>query len=75
MGWKIRPDCVVEGCDAEQGVGRQWCRDHDPERCAASLSDNTIPIDEGDRRCRNRALRGSLYCKRHGAAAALVSSG
>lgn len=65
MGWKIRPDCILDGCEAEQSVGRQWCRDHDPDRCHASVSEGTTPIDEDDRRCRNRAAKGSLYCKRH----------
>ena len=64
-GWKIRPDCIVPECEAEQGIARKWCRDHDPERCTASLSDRTLRVDIADRTCRNRSAKGSVYCNRH----------
>ncbi|MBQ73369.1 MAG: hypothetical protein CMJ67_10740 [Planctomycetaceae bacterium] len=63
MGWKIRPDCVIEGCDSEQAVGRQWCRDHDPDRCQAAVSITTHSHTQD--RCRNRAKPGHRFCKTH----------
>ena len=56
MGWKIRPDCLVEGCESERAVGRQWCRNCDPERCVHSDSIT---------RCRNRSAPGHHLCKMH----------
>ena len=55
MGWKVRPDCLVEGCAWERAVGRQWCRNCDPERCVHS--DST--------QCRNRSAPGHHLCQVH----------
>ncbi len=63
MNWKIRPDCTEKGCTSEQAVGRDWCRDHDPERCQATVSPNTHT--HGNERCRNRAWKGLDFCKKH----------
>jgi hypothetical protein len=63
MSWKIRSDCTLEGCEAEQAVGRRWCRDHDPERCGRTLS--ILTHSQTADRCRNRAKPGHAYCKIH----------
>lgn len=68
MGWKIRPDCVVEGCDSETArSGTQYCRDHDPRRCQATVSEATYKSGglSEERRCRATAAKGNTLCKRH----------